>query len=64
MKKKLLLLSMLLALVFIACSKDDDDDSKDYEQKLIGVWIEKTDDVIEVFNMELKENHTGFLVTR
>ena len=57
MKKRLLLLAMLSTLFFSACSKDDDDD---YENNLIGLWIEKTDNVIEVFNMELKENHVGF----
>ena len=60
MKKGLLLLAMLSMLMFIACSKDDDDDSKAYEDKLIGLWIEKTDDVIEVHHMDLKENNIGY----
>ena len=60
MKKGILLIAMLSMLMFIACSKDDDDDSKAYEDKLIGLWIQKTDNVIEVFNMELKGNHVGF----
>lgn len=60
MKKGLLLLAMLSMLMFIACSKDDDDDSKAYKDKLIGLWIEKTDDVIEVHHMDLKENNIGY----
>ena len=59
MKKVLFSMAILSILFFIGCSKDNDD-SEDYESRLIGFWVENTDNVIEVFNLELKEGHTGY----
>ena len=58
MKKILFLMAMLPMMMLTACSSDDDDNS-DYESRLVGSWVEDTESTIEVFNLELKSDHTG-----
>lgn len=58
MKKTLFLMAMLPIMLFTACSSDDDDNN--YESHLIGDWVEDTESTVEVFNLELKANHSGY----
>lgn len=57
MKKILFLMAILPMMLFTACSSDDD--SNDYESRLVGLWVEDTESTVEVFNLELKADHTG-----
>lgn len=50
-------MAMLPMLLFTACSSDDD--SNDYENQLVGSWVEDTQSNIEVFHLELKADKTG-----
>lgn len=61
MKRSLILLIVFFA--FLGCSKDDKGNSKKIEDKLIGLWVEKTEDTIEVLNLELKGGNVGFYWT-
>lgn len=58
MKKILFLMAMLPIVLFTACSSDDE--NNDYENRLVGIWVEDTELTFEVFNLELKSDHSGY----
>ena len=55
MKKILFVLAALLPLMFIGCSDDDEN----FEERFVGAWVEDTNSVIEVLNIQLNADHTG-----
>lgn len=56
MKKILFLLAAVLPLMFVGCSDDEN-----FEERLVGTWVEDTKNTIEVMNLQLNANHTGLL---
>ena len=58
MRKILFLMALLPMLLFTSCSSNDD--SNDYESRLVGMWVENTESNVEVLNLEIKANHSGY----
>lgn len=56
MKRILFLLAAVLPLIFVGCSDDEN-----FEERLVGTWVEDTKNTIEVMNLQLNANHTGLL---
>lgn len=57
MKKILFLLAAVLPLMFVGCSDDDEN----FEERLVGAWVEDTKSAIEVMNLQLNADHSGYL---
>ena len=52
------MLAVMLPMLFIvSCS--DDDAVNDYEQQLVGLWVEDTKSEYEVYNIEFRADKTG-----
>lgn len=59
MRNVLILFAFVLPLALFSCSKDEDTKNNKYEDKLIGHWIEDTDNEFEVLHIKFNEDKTG-----
>lgn len=51
-----LMMAVVLPFMFVGCS---DDDENNFEDQLVGTWVEETEYTDEVLHMQLNADHTG-----